>query len=74
MSWRSEGWDKLKNALISKLLPGFCVSSYAKGVEDGADAILEGLKEETIIETFTEFPLDVTVPIDRKGYLVFIPD
>ena len=74
MTYRPKDWEKIKAQLIAKLLEGFCAASYANGVEDGADAMLEELRkrgsragkfihEDGFIK---ETPLIVIIPEDEE--------
>ena len=54
--YRPKGWEELKHKLLVKLSSGFCASSYANGIEDGADGIVEALFQlasESPTKTFT---------------------
>ena len=65
MSWRPEEWKDLLSP--HKDWGG---ESYNSGMEAGADAILEALKNEG-----TPMGMKNTAYAnERKGYLVFIPD
>ena len=69
MSYRPEGWRKLN--------PCECVSVKAPFVdifEAGADAMLEGLKEEGIFTYGAGHYPDIEVPKEVSGYWCFIPD
>ena len=74
--YRPKGFTRLKAQLIAKLSSGYCAASYANGLEDGADALLEGLKEKRVTHMEANEVLKLrpgdTFESDVPGWLVFI--
>ena len=71
MSYRPIGWDETYETYREKY--DHVARSINLVYEAGADAMLEGLRKyNCVIETYTNFPLEISTPVDRPGYLVFI--
>ena len=67
---RPKGWDELYLKAYKKEYSGKGYGSPERAMfEAGADAMLEGLKQQGVYGTYPQ-----RTPKHKKGYLVFIPE
>jgi len=79
--YRPKNWKKIKDKLTDSVLamPQEYFQGFDTGIEAGADAILEALKEGGLEVDFDDYGADFDEVACRemcssKGWLVFIPD
>jgi len=78
MSWRPEGWDAHK--LLIEAIRTVPAREWTRErlIEVGADAMLEGLKENSLFRVPDDhtlvYPVRARIEGLGKGYLVFIPE
>jgi len=73
--WRPEYWEEIKPSLDSDDPYDEFANGYDSGVEDGADAMLEKLKEEGFFTYGNHTPdIGLDDASDKSGYWCFIPE